>query len=59
MAYRFPNDPDMTWYLYGDRFPEKAASPEIPAGNFGVGYLQTDEGLYIATEFALLPIPAV
>lgn len=50
MAYRFPNDPDMTWYLYGDRFPEKL-HPRKFLGNFGVGYLQTDEGLYIATEF--------
>jgi hypothetical protein len=50
MAYRFPNDPGMTWYLYGDRFPEKL-HPRKFLGNFGVGYLQTDEGLYIATEF--------
>ena len=50
MAYRFGNDPEMTWYLYGDRFPEKL-HPRKFLGNFGVGYLQTDEGLYIITEF--------
>ncbi|QEC45235.1 hypothetical protein [Pseudobacter ginsenosidimutans] len=50
MAYRFSNAPNMTWYLYGDRFPEKL-HPRKFLGNFGVGYLQTDEGLYIITEF--------
>lgn len=49
MAYRFSSNPDMIWYLYGDRFPEKL-HPRKFLGNFGVGYLQTDEGLYIVTE---------
>lgn len=49
MAYRFSSSPDMTWYLYGDRFPEKL-HPRKFLGNFGVGYLYTDEGLYIITE---------
>ncbi|SIO52163.1 hypothetical protein [Chitinophaga niabensis] len=49
MAYRFASSPDMTWYLYGDRFPEKL-HPRKFLGNFGVGYLYTDEGLYIVTE---------
>jgi hypothetical protein len=50
MAYRFSTNPDMTWYLFGDRFPEKI-HPRKFLGNMGVGYLQTDEGLYVITEF--------
>lgn len=50
MAYRFSTNPDMTWFVYGDRFPEKL-HPRKFLGNFGVGYLLTDEGLYIVTEF--------
>ncbi len=50
MAYRFSTNPDMTWYLFGDRFPEKI-HPRKFLGNLGVGYLQTDEGLYVITEF--------
>ncbi|NML21496.1 hypothetical protein HHL16_11460 [Pseudoflavitalea sp. G-6-1-2] len=49
-AYRFSTNPDMTWFLFGDRFPEKL-HPRKFLGNFGVGYLYTDEGLFIATEF--------
>ncbi|MDF2187894.1 hypothetical protein [Paraflavitalea sp. CAU 1676] len=50
MAYRFSTSPDMTWYLYGDRFPEKI-HPQKFLGNQGVGYLQANEGLYVITEF--------
>ncbi|MGX5816882.1 hypothetical protein ACWKWU_01725 [Chitinophaga lutea] len=50
MAYRFSTDPNMTWYVYGNRFPEKL-HPRKFLGNMGVGYLQTDEGLYVITEF--------
>lgn len=49
MAYRFSTNPDMVWYVYGDRFPDKL-HPLKYLGNFGVGYLQTQEGLYIITE---------
>ncbi|MFT3827090.1 MAG: hypothetical protein QM731_24405 [Chitinophagaceae bacterium] len=50
MAYRFSTDANMTWYLYGDRFPEKL-HPQKFLGNFGVGYLLCTEGLYAITEF--------
>ncbi|WP_276485667.1 hypothetical protein [Paraflavitalea pollutisoli] len=50
MAYRFSTHPDMTWYLFGERFPEKL-HPRKFLGNMGVGYLATDEGLYVVTEF--------
>lgn len=50
MAYRFSTHPGMTWYLYGDRYPEKL-HPRKFLGIMGVGYLKTDEGLYIVTEF--------
>ncbi|WP_341839058.1 hypothetical protein [Chitinophaga caseinilytica] len=50
VAYRFSTHPGMTWYVYGDRYPEKL-HPRKFLGNMGVGYLKTDEGLYIITEF--------
>ena len=47
-AYR-TDDPNTTWFIYGDRFPEKI-HPKRMLGNFGVGYLHTEEGLFIVTE---------
>lgn len=49
-AYRFSTQPDMTWFLFGDRYPEKI-HPRKFLGNLGVGYLQADEGLFVITEF--------
>lgn len=49
MAYRFTSNPGMTWYVYGDRFPVKL-HPKKFLGNFGIGYLQCTEGLYLVTE---------
>lgn len=50
MSYRVADNPDMTWFLYGDRFPEKL-HPQKFLGNFGVGYLYCTEGLYLVMEF--------
>ncbi|HEY6901809.1 MAG TPA: hypothetical protein VI233_14235, partial [Puia sp.] len=49
-AYRLDNGPS-TWYVYGDRYPEKihpVAGKYM--GNFGVGYLMCEEGLYLVLE---------
>jgi len=48
-AYRLQNG-GPTWFIYGDRFPEKL-HPKKYMGNYGVGYLYTAEGLFIITEF--------
>jgi hypothetical protein len=47
-AYRLQNG-GPTWFIYGDRFPEKL-HPKKYMGNYGVGYLYTEEGLFIVTE---------
>ena len=38
-----------TWFIYGDHFPAKL-HPKKYLGNFGIGYLLTEEGLFIITE---------
>lgn len=38
-----------TWFIYGDRFPEKL-HPRKYLGNFGVGYLYADEGIFLIVE---------
>jgi len=49
-AYRFDNGPN-TWYIYGSRYPEKIHPvPGKYLGNFGVGYLVTQEGVYLVLE---------
>ncbi|MBS1664123.1 MAG: hypothetical protein JST68_23970 [Bacteroidetes bacterium] len=49
-AYRLDNGPS-TWYIYGDRYPEKIHPiPNKYMGNFGVGYLMCEEGLYLVLE---------
>ncbi|MBS1563985.1 MAG: hypothetical protein JST39_06325 [Bacteroidetes bacterium] len=47
-AYRTENSAT-TWFIYGDRFPEKL-HPIKYLGSFGVGYFQTEEGLYLILE---------
>ena len=38
-----------TWFIYGDHFPARL-HPKKYLGNFGIGYLLTEEGLFIITE---------
>ncbi|GAO44265.1 hypothetical protein [Flavihumibacter petaseus] len=49
MAYRLPDNPTVTFYIYGDHFPE-VLHPEKFLGNFGTGYLKTSEGLMLVLE---------
>jgi hypothetical protein len=47
-AYKFDGS-NMVWWLFGKNFPEKLLWKKY-MGNFGVGYLQTDAGLYMILE---------
>jgi len=47
-AYRYDGGAT-TWYLYGDRYPEKL-HPQKYLGSFGVGYMLCQEGLYLVME---------
>jgi hypothetical protein len=47
-AYRYDGSPN-TFFLYGNRFPDKL-HPVKYLGVFGVGYLFTQEGLYLIME---------
>jgi hypothetical protein len=47
-AYKFDGS-SMVWWLFGKEFPEKLLWKKY-MGNFGVGYLATDKGLYMIME---------
>lgn len=47
-AYKFDGG-TATWYVYGERYPERLHGVRF-LGNFGVGYLKTEEGLYLVLE---------
>lgn len=47
-AYKYDGG-TATWYVYGERYPERLHGVRF-LGNFGVGYLKTEEGLYLVLE---------
>lgn len=47
-AYRMDGS-STTWFLYSDRFPEKL-HPKKYLGSFGVGFLHTEEGIFLIVE---------
>jgi len=47
-AYRLPNNP-ATWFLFGANAPDSLIWKKY-MGNFGIGYLYTDNGLYMIME---------
>ncbi|HVW60900.1 MAG TPA: hypothetical protein VHC48_12710 [Puia sp.] len=47
-AYKYGGGTN-TWYVYGDRYPAQLR-PRKFLGPFGVGYMYTDEGLYLIME---------
>lgn len=47
-AYKYDGG-TTTWYVYGERYPERLHGVRF-LGNFGVGYLKTQEGLYLVLE---------
>lgn len=51
-AYRYkPDGRDEEWYLFGKEFPEKVNfAPKKYLGNFGIGYQQAEEGLFLIMQ---------
>lgn len=47
-AYRYDGGMS-TWYIYGDRYPEKLHTQKF-LGAFGVGYMLCEEGLFLVME---------
>ena len=47
-AYKYDGG-TATWYVYGERYPAQLHGVRF-LGNFGVGYLKTQEGLYLVLE---------
>jgi len=47
-AYKYDGG-TTTWYLYGDRFPAQL-HPVKYLGAYGVGYMETQEGMYLVME---------
>ncbi len=49
-AYRLETgNTSTTWFIYSDHYPQKLHAKEF-LGHFGVGYLKTEEGLFLIME---------